>query len=108
MDGIKHYTHDNKVLIKEVAVSNENTISILGDSINDEYLKKGYYEVDDSTGESLNVNLSEKGLAVEGLKRTDWKITRHRDELELGKETTLSKEEYEKLLIKRQNWRDKV
>jgi hypothetical protein len=39
---------------------------------------------------------------------SDWKVIRHRDQLALGIETSLSEEEYLALLQERQNAREKV
>ena len=39
------------------------------------------------------------------LNNTDWKVIRHREQLELGIETSLSAEEYLSLIIERQNKR---
>lgn len=40
------------------------------------------------------------------LKKTDWKIMRHRDQLELGVDTSITQEDYIQLLQLRQKWRD--
>ncbi len=42
------------------------------------------------------------------LNDTDWQVIRHRDQLALGIETSLSEEEYLELLQNRQNARKKV
>jgi len=57
-----------------------------------------------STIEGLNWNLDKKYLNK--LRKTDWKVTRHRDQLALGTETSLTQEKYQKLLKQRQAWRD--
>lgn len=46
--------------------------------------------------------------AQEYLINTDWKVIRHRDQLALGIPTTLCQAEYEDLLEKRQNARNKI
>jgi hypothetical protein len=40
------------------------------------------------------------------LDSTDWKVTRHRDQVELGLTTSLTDEEYLNLLQLRQKWRN--
>lgn len=45
---------------------------------------------------------------IEFLEQTDWLVARHRDQLDLGIETTLSNEEYQKLLTDRQAARDQT
>ncbi|MCG8336758.1 MAG: hypothetical protein MJE63_19810 [Proteobacteria bacterium] len=42
------------------------------------------------------------------LRGTDWKVTRHRDQLDMGIETSLSDDEYKQLLQERQLARGKV
>src|SRR5574344_1555371 len=46
--------------------------------------------------------------AVQFLKDSDWKVIRHRDQLALGIETSLTDEEYKNLLQQRQDARGKV
>jgi hypothetical protein len=57
--------------------------------------------------DSLFTNENSKD-ASEFLKDTDWKVIRHRDQLALGIKTSLSDEEYLKLLQQRQDAREKV
>jgi hypothetical protein len=46
--------------------------------------------------------------SLEFLRSTDWKIIRHRDQVDSGIDTSLSREEYEILLKDRQSARDSV
>lgn len=46
--------------------------------------------------------------AIEFLNNTDWLIIRHRDQVELGLETSLTEIEYKSLLEKRQAKRDLI
>lgn len=46
--------------------------------------------------------------ALEFLNKTDWKVIRHRDQIDSGAETSISNEEYQELLKLRQNARNKV
>lgn len=39
---------------------------------------------------------------------TDWKVIRHRDQLDLGIETSLTNEEFQELLMQRQEARERV
>ncbi len=52
--------------------------------------------------------LSDNNTALNFLNDTDWKVTRHRDQLSMGIETSLTDEEYTQLLKERQEARDKV
>lgn len=45
---------------------------------------------------------------IEFLSETDWLVARHRDQLELGIETSLTNEQYQKLLEDRQAARDQT
>jgi hypothetical protein len=103
MDGIKHYKHNGTILLHESTVAGEDTVSMMG--IEAGLLLKGYYEVFENDGESLNVQLSPAGIAYKRLNSTDWRAARHRDEKELGSETTMTEDEYSALLEKRKNWR---
>ena len=44
---------------------------------------------------------------LEFLGTTDWKVTRHRDQLDAGEPTTLTPEEFQALLAERQAARDR-
>ena len=44
--------------------------------------------------------------SLQFLDDTDWKVTRHRDQLALGIETSLTKDEYLNLIKERQNRRN--
>nr|DAU52979.1 MAG TPA: hypothetical protein [Caudoviricetes sp.] len=46
--------------------------------------------------------------ALNFLNDTDWKVVRHRDQIAMGKDTSLSDEEYTQLLEQRQLARDSV
>jgi len=39
---------------------------------------------------------------------TDWKVTRHRDQVDAGVTTSLTSTEYSELLSQRQLWRDQI
>ena len=49
-----------------------------------------------------------KYWAIDRLKRTDFKVTRHRDQIALGITPSLTDEEYQELLTNRQAWREKA
>lgn len=50
----------------------------------------------------------EKAEAKRFLASTDWKVTRHRDQMDAAIETSLSSEEFAQLLSDRQAARDKI
>jgi len=48
----------------------------------------------------------DKSEAEEFLQSTDWKVIRHKEQQDLGVETTLTQDEYLELITKRQEWRN--
>ncbi len=52
----------------------------------------------------LNINTEARIF----LNETDWKVIRHRDQLDLGIETSLTEQEFQELLSLRQEAREKV
>lgn len=58
------------------------------------------------TGKVEDSDLSWNSKIEQELLNTDWLVTRHRDQVELGINTTLSDDEYKELLMYRQNLRD--
>ena len=51
---------------------------------------------------------SNNKLYLSFLDGTDWLVIRHRDQVELGIQTSLSNEEYQDLLLERQSKRDSI
>ena len=104
-----YYRHENNVIIeqcdKEYYDNNPDNALMTHEvgKLDGKLLAKGYYIV--SPGYS-NINFSEKYWSLAKLDKTDWKVTRHRDQLALGIETSLSDEEYQTLLTNRQTWRN--
>jgi homoserine kinase len=49
-----------------------------------------------------------KAEAVSFLSQTDWKVLRHRDQVDAGVSTNLTAEEYTQLLVDRQAARDSI
>lgn len=56
----------------------------------------------------INQVVTTTNTALNFLNDTDWKVTRHRDQQAQGIETSLTEEEYQQLLVDRQNARDSV
>ena len=56
----------------------------------------------------INQVMTTTNTALNFLNDTDWKVTRHRDQQAQGIETSLTEEEYQQLLVDRQNARDSV
>lgn len=56
----------------------------------------------------INSVVTKTNTALNFLNDTDWKVTRHRDQIAQGIQTSLTDEEYQQLLIDRQNARDSV
>lgn len=46
--------------------------------------------------------------ALNNLSSTDWKVIRHKDQIELGVPTSLTDDEYLTLLKQRQEWRNSI
>lgn len=67
--------------------------------INDKYVKKT---------KAIKKMLDTNAEAENYLTDTDWLVIRHRDQLALNKETSLTNEQYLNLLAKRQYAREKV
>lgn len=65
---------------------------------------------DDELSELNEINsvLITTNTALNFLNDTDWKVTRHRDQIAQGIQTSLTDEEYQQLLVDRQNARDSV
>lgn len=58
--------------------------------------------------EAQSLSQKDKADAIQFLSSTDWKVTRHRDQLDAGAVTSLSAEEFAQLLSGRQAARDKI
>jgi hypothetical protein len=54
------------------------------------------------------INTANSEEAIIFLNSTDWKVIRHRDQLALGVETSLTTEEFQELLRQRQNAREQI
>lgn len=61
---------------------------------------------DFQTGKVVDSDLSWNFKLDQQLQQTDWLVTRHRDQVELGIETSLNEDEYKELLMFRQSLRD--
>lgn len=72
----------------------------------------GFYRkrTEDELSELNEINsvVTTTNTALNFLNDTDWKVTRHRDQQAQGIETSLTEEEYQQLLVDRQNARDSV
>lgn len=56
----------------------------------------------------LEIQLDESMKARQFLRETDWQVTRHRDQIDMGITTSLADDEYKTLLTERQAAREKV
>jgi hypothetical protein len=54
------------------------------------------------------INTANSEESISFLNSTDWKVIRHRDQLALGVETSLTTEEFQELLRERQNAREQI
>lgn len=108
LDGLKYYYYENGILIEVTdycAQKGEKAFAVPEGFINEDYNKKQYYSIDE---EKNAIILNEKGIAAQGLNKTDYKIARHRDQIEMEVATTMTDDEYKELLQKRQAWRDTI
>jgi hypothetical protein len=58
--------------------------------------------------EAQSLSEKEKAEAKQFLNDTDWKVIRHRDQLEMNMTTSMTSEEFDQLLIDRQMARNKI
>ena len=106
---ILYYKHENDIIIeqcdqdyyldnpdKAIMVHEEGKL----DSV---LLGRGFYVLTNG-----RISFSDKYWAIDRLKRTDFKVTRHRDQIALGITPSLTDEEYQELLTNRQAWREKA
>lgn len=96
------------VIITEIGVKPDMTMTNLAPAEFDKWDYQANNWFEDLklvlNAEQAKVNLESKKV----LNDTDWKILRHRDQLDLGVKTSLSEEEYFFLLQQRQESREKV
>mgnify|MGYP003131972556 CR=1 FL=1 len=102
--ALKYYKIKDGYIVSQADTIAEDTIGLPDGYINDDIISDNAYTVD-SNG---MVNLSEKYLCIRNLNNTDWKMIRHRDQLASEVSTTLTDEQYQELLTKRQSWREKA
>lgn len=79
----------------------DNPMTLLGKV----YISGEFVEPEKTTREK---QLEENYIQTLFLSDTDWKVIRHRDQLSLGVETSLTEAEYKELLKARQKARDAV
>ena len=98
---LEYYKIKNGYLDTPLSGFEEGCVVVASGVVDLEKLSDKAYKVVDGI-----VELSPKHLALKSLNNTDWKVTRHRDQLALGIDTSLSDEEYQTLLTNRQTWRN--
>ena len=99
---MKYYRIKDGYISSEIAFEEEGCIILPDEYIDNDIVRDSSYHVlDDGT-----IELSEKYLCRRNLNETDWKVTRHRDQLALGEDTSLTPEEYLDLLTKPKQWRE--
>ncbi|WP_340612094.1 hypothetical protein [Xenorhabdus bharatensis] len=81
-------------------------IGIFNSSTAEEDVKLLGYNIDDCEFIKSQSELDRDNLLY--LKSTDWLVTRHRDQLSLEIESSITNEEYKSLLIKRQEARASI
>lgn len=87
----------------EVFASEPNLYYLDSNGIYQKYSSKELQELAE-----INQVVTTTNTALNFLNDTDWKVTRHRDQQAQGIETSLTEEEYQQLLVDRQNARDSV
>ncbi len=101
---LKYYFVKDGYLSGFTQYPTEGCIALPSSVIDDDKMYDKAYIVDDKN----IVSLSERYNALEQLENTDWKVTRHRDQLASGITTSLTDENYQELLTSRQQWREKA
>tara|TARA_R110000824_G_scaffold10990_5_gene47972 strand:- start:3809 stop:4150 length:342 start_codon:yes stop_codon:yes gene_type:complete len=109
----KYYKHDGAKIVEQVQESEYDSSTCIkvhkDHDLDQQLISDGNYIVyqrEDS--DSMGVGLSSKYFSKLHLNNTDWKATRHRDQLASGVTTSLTDEEYQALLTSRQTWREKA
>ncbi len=107
LEGMIYYIHDGKKVLGRTESHDTDNSNIIGliKALDEDCVKNGYCLIENDDGINWNVKFSDKGIALTSLKKTDWIMARHRDELELEGETSMSDEDYKKVLKKREEWR---
>lgn len=90
-------TEMQEVVIREAAPAIYETVTIPA-----EYT----YEIEDMSEEVQQSEINAEALSF--LNSTDWKVTRHRDQLDAGLETSLTDVEFSALLADRQAARERI
>ena len=107
-DYIPNIGNDNITVIPySCNIPQERILYINGhieDSKNYLYVNGKYIRKTNNIENTVNTNSE----ARKYLNNTDWLVIRHRDQLELNQETSLTQEEYIDLLEKRQQARERV
>ncbi len=96
VDDIRIPSYDDDHILVVVPVESEDMI--------DTHIINGQL-YDFQTGKVIDSDLSWNFKLEQQLIQTDWLVTRHRDEIDLGVETKLSESEYKDLLQFRQDLR---
>ena len=104
MVRLNYYKVTNGYISSVTSKEEEGAIGLPEGYINHDIIRDNAYKVN-ANG---IVELSEKYLCKRNLDATDWKMIRHRDQIALNIDTTLTDEEYQELLNKRQTWREKA
>lgn len=108
-------THNHKVIIKlNDRVTNVGTFETREelDAWVEKHKQKGTfgdfhtYEYEDLT--VTREQEAQKAEAIKFLQDTDYKVTKYRDQVEMGRTPDLTVEEYQYLLTQRQQARDKI
>ncbi len=102
--GISNLPMDESLLPEEesqVEIDDMSFMEIMGKSYVD-----GKFVDAQQTEEEIEIesNISNQQFLIS----TDWKVTRHREQLDAGISTSLSDEEYKALLAERQRVRDSI
>ena len=76
------------------------------DMIDDHIIQGQVYNIETYKVEDTQISLNKKAETF--LNKTDWLVQRHREQVDLGIETSLSHQEYGELLNERQSVRDSI
>lgn len=87
----------------KVFASERNLYYLDSNGIYQKYSSEELIELEEITSVVTTTN-----TALNFLNDTDWKVTRHRDQIAQGIQTSLTDDEYQQLLVDRQTARDSV
>lgn len=104
----KRWLNEKDVTEEEILLSIDSRIVDLGGQTETEYFFEAEYTYDIQDISSQKQQEEANQDLLRFLKDTDWKVLRHRDQVDSGSTTSLTDQEYQSLLLDRQAARDSI